>query len=52
MNTYTIDYLDTNGLATFVDIQANSMGHAEDVFCEIYGEELEIVEIHLATEAA
>ena len=52
LSTYTVDYLDTNGLATFVDIQANSTGMAEDVFCEVYGEHLEIVEIHLAKEVA
>jgi|688.fasta_scaffold619465_3 hypothetical protein len=52
LNTYTIDYLDENGLATFVDIRANSTGMAEDVFCEVYGEHFEIVEIHLAKEAA
>jgi hypothetical protein len=52
LNTYTIDYLDTNGFDTFVDIKANSTGMAEDVFHETYGEHLEIVEIHLAKEAA
>lgn len=52
LDTYTVDYLDENGLATFVDIKADSTGMAEDVFCEVYGEHLEIVEIHLAKEAA
>lgn len=52
MNTYTIDYLDTNGLATFISIDAFSKGMAEDLFHETYGEELEIVEIHMEKEAA
>jgi hypothetical protein len=52
LSTYTVDYLDTNGLATFVDVKADSTGMAEDVFCEVWGEHLEIVEIHLTKEAA
>ena len=52
MNAYTIDYLDTNGFATFISIDAFTKAMAEDLFHETYGEELEIVEIHLETEAA
>lgn len=41
---HEIEYLD-NGTTKFVQIPALSEGMAEDVFCETYGENPEIIKI-------